>query len=64
MFKAIRTLSPDQQDALLLRYQEDLKIKEIAVILGKNEGAVKALLFRGLRSLRKKLKGGDFNAAI
>jgi RNA polymerase sigma-70 factor (ECF subfamily) len=64
LFKAIRTLSPDQQDALLLRYQEDLKIKEIAVILGKNEGAVKALLFRGLRSLRKKLKGGDFNAAI
>ncbi len=64
LLKAIGTLSPDQQDALLLRYQEDLRIKEIAVILGKNEGAVKALLFRGLRSLRKKLEGGDFNAAI
>ncbi len=64
LLKAIRTLSPDQQDALLLRYQEDLTIKEIAVVLGKNEGAVKALLFRGLRSLRKKMEGGDFNAAI
>ena len=64
LLKAIGTLSPDQQDALLLRYQEELKIKEIAVILGKNEGAVKALLFRGLRSLRKKLEGGDFDAAV
>ena len=63
LLKAIGTLSPDQQDALL-RYQEDLRIKEIAVILGKNEGAVKALLFRGLRSLRKKLEGGDFDAAV
>lgn len=64
LLKAIRKLSPDQQDALLLRYQEELKIKEIAAILGKNEGAVKALLFRGLKSLRKKLEGGDFDDAV
>jgi len=64
LLKAIKTLTPDQQDALLLRFQEDLKIKEIAQVLDKNEGAIKALLFRGLKNLRKKLKGGDYNEAV
>jgi len=53
----IRTLSQDQQDALLLRFQEGLKIKEIAQVMNKNEGAVKALLFRGLKNMRKKMEG-------
>lgn len=64
LFNAIKTLTPDQQDALLLRFQEDLKIKEIAQVLDKNEGAIKALLFRGLKNLRKKLEGGNFNEAV
>lgn len=58
LVEALESLSPDQQDALLLRFQEDLRIKEIAKILNKNEGAIKALIFRGLKSLRKKLEGG------
>lgn len=64
LLKIVHTLTPDQQDALLLRFQEGLKIKEIAVVLSKNEGAVKALLFRGLKNLRKKLEGGDCDAAV
>lgn len=55
LLAAIYTLSPDQQDALLLRFREGLRLKEIAEVLGKNEGAVKSLLFRGLKSLRRKL---------
>ncbi len=65
LFTIIHTLTPNQQDALLLRFQEGLKIKEIAVVLNKNEGAIKALLFRGLKNLRKILaEGGDCGAAI
>ncbi len=64
LLKAIGTLSPDQQDALLFRFREDLKIKEIASILNKNEGAVKALIFRGLKKLRKKLEGGEYSARL
>ena len=64
LLKVIQTLTPNQQDALLLRFQEGLKIKEIAAVLDKNEGAIKALLFRGLKSLRKKLEGGDYDAAV
>lgn len=53
---AIHTLSSDQQDALLLRFREGLRLKEIARVMGKNEGAVKSLLFRGLKNLRSKLE--------
>jgi RNA polymerase sigma factor (sigma-70 family) len=49
------SLAPDQRDVLVLRILGDLTIDEIAAILGKRSGAVKALQRRGLESLRKKL---------
>jgi DNA-directed RNA polymerase specialized sigma24 family protein len=57
-------LPPNQQDALLLRYTSDLKIKEIACILKKSEGAVKSLLHRGLRNLHSKLSHGEKCSAV
>lgn len=48
-------LSPDQQDALLLRVVADLSVEQIAEALGKRPGAVKALQRRALASLRKEL---------
>lgn len=51
----IRTLSPDQRDVLLLRLVADLTIEEVAVVIGKRPGAVKALQRRGLARLKKKL---------
>ena len=48
-------LSPDQQDVLLLRLFGDLSVAEVAATLGKRPGAVKALLRRGLASLRKEI---------
>jgi RNA polymerase sigma factor (sigma-70 family) len=53
--RIIRSLSSDQQDVLLLRMLADLTIEEIARILDKSEGAVKALQRRGLANLRKKI---------
>jgi len=53
--RAIRTLSPDQQDVVLMRFAGDMKLKDIAAALGKTEGAVKALMFRALGTLRGKL---------
>ncbi|HEY3316394.1 MAG TPA: sigma-70 family RNA polymerase sigma factor [Bacillota bacterium] len=52
---AIGSLPDDQQDALVLRYVQDLDVKEIAVILGRSEGAVRALLSRGLQTTRERL---------
>ena len=48
-------LSPDQQDVLLLRLFGDLAISDVAAIVGKRPGAVKALLRRGLASLRREI---------
>ncbi len=53
--RAIQTLSPDQQDVVLMRFSGDMKLKDIADALGKTEGAVKALMFRALGSLKGKL---------
>lgn len=55
ILQAVRTLSPDQQDVVLLRFQGDLRLREIADIVGKSEGAVKALMFRALHTLRGRL---------
>jgi RNA polymerase sigma-70 factor (ECF subfamily) len=51
----IRQLVPAQQEVILLRLIADLTIEEIARVLGKRQGAVKALQRRGLAALRKKL---------
>jgi RNA polymerase sigma factor (sigma-70 family) len=56
----IGELSPDQQDVLLLRLVADLTVEEVARIVGKRPGAVKALQRRGLAALKKKLEAaGD-----
>lgn len=55
MARAIQTLSPDQQDVILLRFSSGLKLKEIAEVVGKTEGAVKALMFRALGGLKGRL---------
>lgn len=49
----LETLSPDQRDVLLLRIIGDLTIDQVAVVLGKSPGAVKALQHRGLAHLRR-----------
>jgi RNA polymerase sigma factor (sigma-70 family) len=46
-------LSPDQQDVLLLRLFGDLTVTEISAIVDKRPSAVKALIRRGLASLRR-----------
>lgn len=46
-------LSDDQRDVLLLRILGQLTIDEVAGVLGKRSGAVKALQRRGLRAVEK-----------
>jgi RNA polymerase sigma-70 factor (ECF subfamily) len=52
---AVRQLSPDQQQVILLRFGEGLKIREVGQVLGKSEGAVKVLQHRAVNRLRKLL---------
>ncbi len=56
--QAIPKLTDDQQQVIILRFIEGLSHAETAHILGKSEGAIKALQHRGLASLRRILEGG------
>jgi RNA polymerase sigma-70 factor, ECF subfamily len=48
---ALARLSQDQRDVLLLRFAGELSGPEVAAVLGKTVGAVKALQHRGLAAL-------------
>lgn len=53
----LNVLSPGQRDVFLLRVFGGLTIEEIAAVLGKRVGAVKALQRRGAAALRRRLSG-------
>lgn len=52
---ALQYLTEEQQQVIVLKFAEDLSNREVAEILGKTEGAVKALQHRGLAALRRVL---------
>jgi RNA polymerase sigma factor (sigma-70 family) len=51
----MQCLSPDQRDVLFLRVLGGLTVGEVAVVLGKRPGAVKALQVRALGAIRRQL---------
>jgi len=52
----LEKLSPQQKEAIELKYLKGLKIKEISKIMNRKQGSVKVHLFRGIRMLRRVLK--------
>jgi RNA polymerase sigma-70 factor, ECF subfamily len=59
LFRLVEQLPEDQRRVIAMRFAEEKSIREIAEVLGRTEGAVKQLQFRGLRSLREKLERGE-----
>jgi RNA polymerase sigma-70 factor (ECF subfamily) len=53
--RVLGRLSGDQQSVLLLRILGDLTVDQIAGVLGKTPGAVKALQRRGLAALKREI---------
>mgnify|MGYP000188555021 CR=1 FL=1 len=52
---AIGQLTPDQQEALALRYGAGLSVDEAARVMGRRAGTVRGLTFRAIASLRRQL---------
>lgn len=50
---SINALSENHRQVIMLSRVEGLRIKEVAKIMGRSEGAVKSLLLRALRELQK-----------
>ena len=54
---ALQTLEPVYREALVLRFQEDLSLQEISVIVGAPVSTVASRIYRGLATLRPQLEG-------
>ncbi|UCE98010.1 MAG: sigma-70 family RNA polymerase sigma factor [Dehalococcoidia bacterium] len=50
---AVKKLTPAQQEVIALRFSSEFPIAQVAEIMGKSEGAVKALQHSAVVSLRK-----------
>jgi RNA polymerase sigma-70 factor, ECF subfamily len=61
--EALRLLSDEQRQVLLLRYLAGLPASEVAQILGKTDGAIRSLQHRGERSLARLLELNPDGAA-
>jgi len=58
---ALRALTDEQQQVLILRFFQDLTAPQVAGIMGKSVGAVQALQHRALGSLERALQGRAVN---
>jgi RNA polymerase sigma-70 factor, ECF subfamily len=58
----VETLPKQQRMAMVLKFQEDMKIEDIAGVMGKTSGAVKLLIHRGVMKVRQSVSQLDLGA--
>ncbi len=52
-YRAVERLPDEQRDVVILRFMEGYRVREVASIMGKTPGAVRALQHRAVVSLRR-----------
>ena len=57
LFRLVEKLPTDQRRVIVMRFAEEKSVHEIARELGRTEGAVKQLQFRGVQALRAQMAG-------
>ncbi|WP_330290285.1 ECF subfamily RNA polymerase sigma factor, BldN family [Streptomyces sp. NBC_00576] len=55
LLDAVKRLNPQQQECVTLRFLQGLSVAETARVMGKNEGAIKTLQYRAVRTLARLL---------
>ena len=58
LMRCVAQLGRDQQECIMLRFMQGLSVSETAAVMGRNEGAVKALQHRAVRRLAQLLPEG------
>jgi len=53
--KVLGTLPEKYREVIILRFYQELKIEEIALMLNSKEGTIKSVLSRGIKMLKEKL---------
>jgi RNA polymerase sigma-70 factor (ECF subfamily) len=59
IWSVVETLPKQQRTAMVLKFQEDMKIEDIAGVMGKTNGAVKLLIHRGVMKVRSSVNHQD-----
>ena len=55
LLEAVKMLGPEQQECVVLRFLQGFSVTETALAMGKTDGAIKALQYRAVQSLKKLL---------
>jgi RNA polymerase sigma-70 factor (ECF subfamily) len=55
--RSLQTLEPIYREALVLRFQEDLSLQEMAGVVGASVSTVSSRIYRGLAALRAQMEG-------
>jgi RNA polymerase sigma-70 factor, ECF subfamily len=58
LLRCVRKLAAEQQECIVLRFLQGMSVTETAQIMGKSEGAIKALQHRAVRRLAALLPEG------
>jgi RNA polymerase sigma-70 factor (ECF subfamily) len=58
LLEAVKRLNAEQQECIVLRFINGMSVAETAQAMGKNDGAIKALQYRAVRSLGRLLPEG------
>jgi RNA polymerase sigma-70 factor (ECF subfamily) len=58
LLEAVKRLNAEQQECIVLRFLQGLSVAETAQVMGKNDGAIKALQYRAIRTLGRLLPEG------
>lgn len=61
--RALNQLPLEYRSIIFLRYFEDLKIDEVASVLGENNNTIKTRLYKALKLLRIEMKDENFEEA-
>jgi RNA polymerase sigma-70 factor (ECF subfamily) len=56
--QATRKLTPAQQEVISLRFAGDMSVAQVAEVMGRSQGAVKALQHSAIVALRRALSAG------
>ena len=59
VWEAVKHLPPKQRNVFVLRFVEEMELKEIAELTGMNPSTVKTHLYRALAAVRENVGGGQ-----
>jgi RNA polymerase sigma-70 factor, ECF subfamily len=57
--RSLQALEPIYREALVLRFQEDLSLQEMAEVIGASVSTISSRIYRGLAALRVQMDGGE-----